>query len=111
MAEVDTVSSRVVTAQEELQKRAKRLNQLLKQTQGKRMSADFNEGIDLVRQMIDGHSKLINTMVVDSPKTGLEQQRNLMLATGNMSQTVQEGIKSTTDAIDSMLNTLEQMTR
>ena len=111
MAEDDVVNRRVRTAQEELQKRAKRLNQLLKQTQGKRMSAGFNEGVDLVRQMIDGHTKLIDTMVFDSPKTGLEQQRNLMLATGNMSQTVQEGIKSTTDAIDSMLNTLEQMTR
>ena len=111
MAKDDIVSGRVTTAQEELQKRAKRLNQLLKQTQGKRTSAGFNEGVDLVRQMIDGHTKLIDTMVFDSPKTGLEQQRNLMLATGNMSQTVQEGIKSTTDAIDSMLNTLEQMTR
>ena len=34
-----------------------------------------------------------------------------MLMTGNMNQSVQEGIKAATDAIDAMLHTLKEMAR
>ena len=50
-------------------------------------------------------------MVFEAPKTVIEQLRNLRLATGNMDQTVVEGMKSTTDAIDGMLDALESMVR
>ena len=73
--------------------------------------SENSETIKRISNAVEKNSIDFELGYVDSPKTALEQQRNLMLATGNMSQTVQEGIKSTTDAIDSMLNTLEQMTR
>ncbi len=107
----DIVNERVNAAQAELQKRATRLQRIVKNAQGKKNVAGFQEGVKLVSQMIEGQSKLYDVVVFDAPKTALEQQRNLMLATGGMNQTVPEGIKAATDAIDSMLNTLEQMSR
>lgn len=112
MAEkMDIVNERVNTAQSELDKRAKRLNRIVASARGKKTSVGFDQGVKLVSEMIRGQSELIDAMVFDSPKTALEQNRNLMLITGNMSQSVQDGIKPATDAIDSMLSTLEQMTR
>lgn len=107
----DIVNDRVNAAQAELNKRAERLKRIVAKTKATKQSAGFVQGVQLVTQMIEGQTKLIDTVVFDSPKTVLEQQRNLMLMTGDMSQTVQEGIKSATDAIDAMLDSLEQMSR
>ena len=107
----DIVNQRVNIAQQELLKRANRLKRIVASTKGKATSAGFSEGVRLVSDMIDGQSKLLDTVVFDAPKTALEQERNLMLMTGGMNQTVQEGIKASTDAIDAMLHTLEQMSR
>ena len=107
----DIVNDRVNAAQAELNKLAERLKRIVAKTKAAKQSAGFVQGVQLVTQMIEGQTKLIDTVVFDSPKTVLEQQRNLMLMTGDMSQTVQEGIKSATDAIDAMLDSLEQMSR
>ena len=108
----DIVNDRVNTAQLELQKRSKRLEKIVKSAAArKKISAGFKTGTDLVANMIVEQSKLYDVLVFDTPKTELEQHRNLMLITGTMNQSVQEGIKTATDAIDSMLDTLEQMSR
>lgn len=107
----DEVNTRVNEAQAELQKRAEKLERIVARSKGKMANAAFAEGVKLVTQMIEGHSKLIDRMVFDEPETILEQQRNLMLVTGTMAQSVQEGIKPATDAIDAMLDALEQMSR
>ena len=107
----DIVNDRVNTAQAELEKRAKRLKRIITASKNKKTSAGFIQGIELVSQMIEGQIKLIDAVVFESPKTSLEQQRNLLLMTGNMNQSVQEGIKTETDAIDGMLDMLEQMSR
>ncbi len=107
----DIVNERVNAAQAELQKRKKKLDRIVANAKASKKSAAFTQGVALVTQMIEGQSKLLDTIVFDAPKTALEQHRNLILTTGTMNQTVQEGIKSTTDAIDSMLHTLEEMTR
>ena len=70
-----------------------------------------SEGAKIVAEMISGQSKLIDKLVFKAPKTAIEQMRNLQLATGNMNQTPAQGIKTTTDAIDSMLEALEQLGR
>lgn len=108
---VDIVNERVNAAQAELQKRATKLQNIVKKAQGKPKAVGFEQGVKLVSEMIEKQSKLLDVVVFDAPKTALEQQRNLMLATGNMNQTVKEGIKSATDAIDAMLHTLEVMSR
>lgn len=107
----DLINERVNAAQAELEKRAERLKSIVAASQNKKKSEGFAQGIELVSSMIEGQTKLIDSVVFDSPRTRLEQQRNLMLMTGNMNQTVQEGMKSTTDAIDGMLDALEQMSR
>lgn len=107
----DIVNERVDLAQQELQKRAERLKQIVAANKGKSLGPGFTEGIKLVSKMIEDNSKLIDTLIFDAPKTALEQHRNLMLVTGNMSQTVAKGMKSTTDAIDGMLHALEEMSR
>lgn len=107
----DIVNERVNVAQQELLKRANRLKRIVAASKGKKNSAGFDKGVKLVSQMIDGQSKLIDTIVFDAPKTALEQDRNLMLMTGTMNQSVKEGIKAATDAIDSMLHALEEMNR
>lgn len=107
----DIVNQRVNIAQQELLKRANKLKRIVAASKGKAASPGFSEGVRLVSNMIDAQSKLLDTVVFDAPKTALEQERNLMLMTGTMNQTVQEGIKSATDAIDAMLHTLEQMSR
>ncbi len=107
----DIVNKRVNIAQNELNKRAEKLKHIVSRAKGKRKDAAFAQGVKLVGDMIAGQSKLLDTVVFDAPTTALEQHRNLMLMTGTMNQTVQEGIKSTTDAIDGMLEMLEQMSR
>ena len=107
----DIVNDRVNAAQAELQKRKNRLNRIVANTKATKKSAAFVQGVELVSQMIDGQSKLLDTVVFDVPKTALEQHRNLMLATGTMDKTAAEGIRTATDAIDSMLHTLEEMSR
>ena len=112
MAEkTDYVNERVNIAQQEILKRAKRLERIARSTQGKKPVAGLREGIELVREMIENQSKLYDVVVFDTPKTNLEQHRNLMLMTGGMDQSVQEGIKAATGAIDSMLDAIEQMAR
>lgn len=107
----DIVNERVNIAQQELQKRANKLQRIVAASKGKKNSAGFDQGVKLVSQMIESQSKLIDAVVFDAPKTALEQDRNLMLVTGTMNQSVKEGIKAATDAIDSMLHTLEEMSR
>lgn len=92
-------------------KRAKRLERIVKSAGNKKSAGGFIEGAKLVASMIEKQSKLYDTLVFDAPKTALEQQRVLMLTTGTMNQSVTDGIKSATNAIDAMLDTLEQMSR
>lgn len=107
----DIVNDRVNTAQAELAKRANELKRIVAKSKTKKLGPGFNQGVETVSQLIEGQSKLLKTLVNDMPRTDLEQLRNLMLMTGTMNQSVQEGIKSTTDAIDSMLRTLDEMIR
>ena len=111
MAKQDLVNERVNIAQQELAKRAKRLDSIIANARGKRVAVGFERGTQLVRELIDKQSELYDAIVFEAPKTALEQNRNLMLMTGTMNQSVQEGIKTATDAIDAMLHTLEQMSR
>ena len=104
----DIINQRVDAAQAELQKRAARLTSLVNRAKGKNIPG-FKEGVDHTRDMIEGQSKLCDTLVFDAPRTRLEQMRNLQLMTGNMNERVQQGIKATTDAIDGMLDTLTTM--
>ena len=85
----DIINDRVNTAQMELDKRAKKLQRIIAASRGKKTSVGFDQGVKLVTEMIRGQSELIDKIVFDSPKTALEQQRNLMLITGNMNQSVQ----------------------
>lgn len=107
----DIVNDRVNIAQQELEKRAAELKRIVEKSKTKKLGPAFAEGVKLVSQMIENHTQLLDTVVFDAPKTSLEQHRNLMLMTGNMNQSVQEGIKAATDAIDAMLHTLNEMTR
>lgn len=47
----------------------------------------------------------------ETPKTRLEQMRNLQLTTGGMGQISTEFLKKPTDAMDIMLSALEGMVR
>ena len=105
----DIVNQRVDEAQMELQLRAQRLEKLVKRAKGKNMPPAFQEMAQLTMKMIDNEVKLYDEMIFSAPKTELEQMRNLMLLTGKMNQTVKEGIKPATDAIDTMIQTLESM--
>lgn len=105
----DIINDRVNQAMDELKKRAERLERLKARAKDKKVTMGFAEGIRLVGQMIEGYAELIDNVVFEAPKTKLEQMRNLELTTGNMGQTVPEGISSTTGAIDAMLESLEQM--
>ena len=112
MAEkMDIVNERITIAQHEMEKRAKRLLAIKSRANGKKMAPGFQEGINLLAEMIANQSELYDKLVFEAPKTALEQQKNMMLLTGDMSQTVQQGIKPATDAIDSMLDAIEQMAR
>jgi len=105
------VNDRINAAQAELAKRAQELKRIVAKSKTKKLDPEFNEGVNLVSQMIEEHSKLLDSGVLDTPATAQEQERNLMLMTGTMNQSAQEGIKYATDAIDSMLRTLDEMTR
>ncbi|MBO4480392.1 MAG: hypothetical protein J5742_02070 [Alphaproteobacteria bacterium] len=107
----DLVAERVAEAQSLLIQRAERLKKLLDAPHNENPSEEFIKGAELVQKLIEGQSELLNQMVFEAPKTVIEQLRNLRLATGNMDQTVVEGMKSTTDAIDGMLDALESMVR
>lgn len=107
----DLINDRVNEAQALLAVRAKRLEKLLKSTQGKKQSDGFKEGTRLLSEMINGQSKIIDGMVFDEPKSHLEQMRNLQLTTGGMNQTPAQFLKPTTDAMDMMLDQLESMAR
>ena len=110
MAE-DIFNKRVNEAQALLALRAKRLEKLLKSSQGKQQSEGFKEGTRILSELIKGQSEIIEGMVFDKPKTHLEQMRNLQLTTGAMNQTPTEFLKPTTDAMDMMLDQLEKMVR
>lgn len=107
----DVVNSRVNEAQAELKKRADRLERLVARNKTKKVPMAFAEGVKLVSDMITGQAMLIDKVVFEAPKSHLEQMRNLQLMTGNMNQAVKDGIKASTDAIDAMLSSLEEMTR
>lgn len=87
------------------------MESIVKQARGRCPNPAFEEGVRLLNDMIQSQSKLYDTVVFDTPKTSLEQMRNLNLMMGGMDKTVQQGIKSTTDYIDMMLDTLAQMSR
>ena len=107
----DIVNERVDEAQRELMLRAKKLEALVKGAKGKQVSAGFKEGVNLAMKMIEGQAELYDKLIFDAPKTALEQQRNLMLLTGSMDQSVKDGIKTTTEAIDSMIDSLKARIR
>lgn len=107
----DVVNDRVNEAQAILKERAERLNRLVNKTKGKKLSAQFAEGVRLVSDLIKGESEIIDALVFDAPETYLEQMRNLQLATGGPSEKPAEHLKNATDAIDTMLETLEGMAR
>lgn len=102
----DLVNERVNAVMAELDKRQRKLD-AIKSKNSKNKSESFLTGVKLIQDMISGQKELIDEVVFDAPKNALEQHRNLMLTTGNMNQTPQQGIKTATDAIDSMLSILE----
>lgn len=105
----DIVNERVNAAQAEIAKRAVRLEKIVKRPGQK--NAAFKEGAKLVAEMIENQSKLLDTVVFDAPKTYLEQTRNLGLATGGIHTPIKEGMSPATDAIDSMLDILDEMSK
>lgn len=107
----DIINDRVNEAQAQLQKRADKLNKLVQSAKGKKVSSEFARGAELLSNMIQNQSEIIDNAVFKEPKTRLEQMRNLQLTTGNMNQTPTEFMKSTTDAMDIMLDTLADMVR
>lgn len=111
MSDSNIINDRVNEAQALLGLRAKRLEKLLKTTQGKKTSDAFKEGTRILADMIKGQSDIIDTFVFDAPKSRLEQMRNLQLTTGGMNQTPTQFLKPATDAMDMMLDQLEKMVR
>ncbi len=111
MAREDIFNSRVNEAQALLAVRAKRLEKLLKSSQGKPQSEGFKQGTRILSEMINGQSEIIDGLVFEEPKTRLEQMRNLQLATGGMNETPTQYLKPATDAMDMMLDQLEKMVR
>ena len=107
----DVINHRVNEAQAILTLRAKRLERLVKSTQGKQTSEAFKEGTRILAEMIKGQTDIIDTFVFEAPKTRLEQMRNLQLTTGGMNETPTQFLKPTTDTIDMMLEQLENMVR
>ena len=108
---VDIVNDRVNEAQSVLKQRAERLERLVKSTKNRKMSAAFNEGINILQEMISGQSELIDKLVFEAPKTAIEQMRNLQLTTGGMNETPTEFLSNLTGAIDGMFAQLEEMAR
>ena len=108
---VDIVNKRYAEAQALVQARAKKLEELIKRTNGKNFPkrAAFDEGVKHLANMIQGESKILDVVIFEEPKTMVEQMRNLDLTTGNPNQTVAEGMKSATDAMDCMLKALTKM--
>lgn len=106
----DIINERVDAVMAELDKRQKKLD-AIKSKNSNNKSEVFLTGVKLIQEMISGQKELIDEVVFNAPKTALEQHRNLMLMTGNMNQTPQQSIKVTTDAIDAMLSTLENLTK
>lgn len=104
----DIVNERVDAVMAELDKRQKKLDEL-KSKNPNNKSESFLTGVKLIQEMISGQKELIDETVFNAPKTAMEQHRYLMLMTGNMKQTPQQGIKAATDAIDAMLSTLESL--
>ena len=107
--ELDFINARVFDAQAEIEKRAERLKQISLRPGAK--SAAFKEGARLLMGMIEGQSKLLDVAVFDVPKNALEQTRNLSLLTGGQNKSPVEGIKYATDAMDSMLDALDAMSK
>ena len=107
----DIVNDRVNEAQALLKVRADRLEKLVKKTKGQKVPKQFEEGIKLVANLIAGEAEIIDKIVFEAPTDALEQMRNLQLATGGMNETPTEHLKSLTGALDTMLDTLEGMTR
>ena len=107
----DIVNERYAKAQALVQARADKLEELIKRTKGKNFPkrAAFDEGVKHLANLIKGESEILDTVIFDTPKTMVEQMRNLHLTTGNANQTVAEGMKSATDAMDCMLKALTQM--
>ena len=107
----DVVNERYAQAQALIEVRAKKLNELIKKTNGKSFPkrAAFDEGVKHLQDLIENESKLLDTAIFDIPETSVVQMRNLHLTTGHASQTVPEGMKSATDAMDAMLKALTEM--
>ena len=108
---VDLINKRVNEAQAEIQKRAVRLEKLVKESKGKKTADGFQEGVNILREMIKSQSEIIDKAVFEAPETSLEQIRNLHLTTGLMNETPKHYLKPTTDAMDMMLKQLESMVR
>ena len=107
----DLVNDRVNAAQALLQQRANRLRQLVEKSKNKKTSAEFQNGVEILANMIKGQSEIIDGMVFREPNTGLEQMRNLQLTTGGMNQTPAQFLEPLTTAMDAMLDQLESMVR
>lgn len=107
----DIVNDRVNEAQALLLERGEKLKKLVESVKGKKVSKEFTEGARILSDMISSQSKLIDDVVFETPKTKLEQMRNLQLTTGGMNQTPTEFLKPSTDTMDAMLNALEKMVR
>ena len=111
MSDSNIINHRVNEAQALLARRASRLEKLVKSTEGRKQSDGFKEGTRLLKEMIEGQSRIIDGMVFDEPQTRLEQMRNLQLTTGGMNETPAQFLKPATDAMDMMLDQLEKMVR
>lgn len=105
----DFVVERVAEAKALLLARAERLKKLLDNSRNTVVSEEFVKGAEIVQQLIENETELLDQMVFKEPTNNLELLSNLRLATGDMNQTVAEGMKKTTDAIDGMLDALESL--
>lgn len=109
----DIVNERYQEAQALIKARAQRFKDLVEQTKGKNFPrrAEFDQGMQLLEQLIQNESQLLDKAIFEMPKITVEQMRNLHLTTGYANQTVPEGMSSATNAIDSMLKALEEMAK
>lgn len=78
---------------------------LIKSAKTKKTSAEFYRGADLLLKMINNQSKLIDKAVFETPKSRLEQIRNLQLTAG------EEFLQHATNSMDAMFEALEEMVR
>lgn len=107
----DIVNERYAEAQALIEVRAKKLKELVEKTKGKNFPkrVAFDAGVKHLTDLIQGESEILDMVIFEAPKTSIEQMRNLHLTTGNANQTVKEGMKSATDAMDCMLKALTEM--